>query len=146
MRKYANQIAHDSIMQFDGQFTKHKGQEAGIDTYKYTGTNITTTRQFCRANLNEIKSEEEWREVFTGNWRGKSGSDPFVNRGGYRCRHSLIPYDPAWDAIEEFNKIEPKPKTEVKPRSVVPDVAIASLLNKGSDKVCLLYTSPSPRD
>jgi hypothetical protein len=98
MRKYANQIAHDSIMQFDGQFTKYKGQEAGIDTYKYTGTNITTTRQFCRAYLNEIKTEEEWREVFTGNWRGKSGSDPFVNRGGYRCRHSLIPYDPAWDA------------------------------------------------
>ena len=139
MRKYANQIAHDSIMQFDGQFTKHKGQEAGIDTYKYTGTNITTTRQFCRANLNEIKTEEEWREIFTGNWRGKSGSDPFVNRGGYRCRHSLIPYDPAWDAIDEFNKIEPRPKTEVKPRSVVPDVAIASLLNKGSDKVRKAY-------
>ena len=115
MRKYANQIAHDSIMQFDGQFTKHKGQEAGINTYKYTGTNITTTRQFCRANLNEIKTEEEWREVFTGNWRGKSGSDPFVNRGGYRCRHSLIPYDPAWDVEEEVKQkvdnIKPKTKT-----------------------------------
>ena len=109
MRKYASQIAHDSIMQFDGQFTKYKGQEAGINTYKYTGTNITTTRQFCRGQLNEIKSEEEWRDVFTGNWRGKSGSDPFVNRGGYRCRHSLIPYDPAWDAIEDVQaKIQPK--------------------------------------
>jgi|TARA_B100000900_G_scaffold408213_1_gene422128 hypothetical protein len=109
MRKYASQIAHDSIMQFDGQFTKHKGQEAGINTYKYTGTNITTTRQFCRGQLNEIKSEEEWRNVFTGNWRGKSGSDPFVNRGGYRCRHSLIPYNPAWDTIEEVQtKVQPK--------------------------------------
>lgn len=114
MRKYANQIAHDSIMQFDGQFTKYKGQEAGINTYKYTGTNITTTRQFCRAYLNEIKTEEEWREVFTGNWRGKSGSDPFVNRGGYRCRHSLIPYDPAWDAIEDVQaKVQPK-ATDIK--------------------------------
>ena len=135
MRKYANQIAHDSIMQFDGQFTKYKGQEAGINTYKYTGTNITTTRQFCRANLNEIKTEEEWREVFTGNWRGKSGSDPFVNRGGYRCRHSLIPYDPAWDAIEEVDKIKPRPKKEGKPKSIVPNVAIGSLLDKGSDKL-----------
>tara|TARA_Y100000289_G_scaffold24361_2_gene23786 strand:+ start:12423 stop:14132 length:1710 start_codon:yes stop_codon:yes gene_type:complete len=109
MRKYASQIAHDSIMQFDGQFTKHKGQEAGINTYKYTGTNITTTREFCRGQLNEIKTEEEWREVFTRNWRGKSGSDPFTNRGGYRCRHSLIPYDPAWDAIEDVQaKIQPK--------------------------------------
>lgn len=121
MRKYASQIAHDSIMQFDGQFTKYKGQEAGINTYKYTGTNITTTRQFCRANLNEIKSEEEWREVFTGNWRGKSGSDPFVNRGGYRCRHSLIPYDPAWDDIDAVqNKIEIKEdgKPRVRPDNV----------------------------
>ena len=110
MRKYANQIAHDSIMQFDGQFTKYKGQEAGIDTYKYTGTNITTTRQFCRAYLNEIKTEEEWREIFTGNWRGKSGSDPFVNRGGYRCRHSLIPYDPAWDAEDVQEQIKKEEK------------------------------------
>lgn len=110
MRKYANQIAHDSIMQFDGQFTKYKGQEAGINTYKYTGTNITTTRQFCRANLNEIKTEEEWREIFTGNWRGKSGSDPFVNRGGYRCRHSLIPYDPAWDAEDVQEQIKKEEK------------------------------------
>jgi hypothetical protein len=110
MRKYASQIAHDSIMQFDGQFTKYKGQEAGINTYKYTGTNITTTRQFCRANLNEIKSEEEWRDVFTGNWRGKSGSDPFVNRGGYRCRHSLIPYDPAWDEEEVQEQIKQEEK------------------------------------
>lgn len=137
MRKYANQIAHDSIMQFDGQFTKYKGQEAGINTYKYTGTNITTTRQFCRANLNEIKTEEEWREVFTGNWRGKSGSDPFVNRGGYRCRHSLIPYDPAWDAIEEVNKIKPRP--EVKPKSVVPDIVISNLLTRGSKKTKAAY-------
>tara|TARA_R100001480_G_scaffold105588_1_gene107996 strand:- start:767 stop:2599 length:1833 start_codon:yes stop_codon:yes gene_type:complete len=119
MRKYASQIAHDSIMQFDGQFTKHKGQEAGINTYKYTGTNITTTREFCRGQLNEIKTEEEWREVFTRNWRGKSGSDPFTNRGGYRCRHSLIPYDPAWDAIEDVQaKIQPR-ATNIKKTSDV---------------------------
>ena len=142
MRKYANQIAHDSIMQFDGQFTKYKGQEAGINTYKYTGTNITTTRQFCRAQLNEIKTEEEWREVFTGNWRGKSGSDPFVNRGGYRCRHSLIPYDPAWDNMPEVKEkvgiVKPRPKEETK-TSVVPNIAIGKLLNRGSDKVRKAY-------
>ena len=126
MRKYANQIAHDSIMQFDGQFTKYKGQEAGINTYKYTGTNITTTRQFCRANLNEIKTEEEWREVFTGNWRGKSGSDPFVNRGGYRCRHSLIPYDPAWDeeeVQEQIKKEERKVERKRKQENIFGDVS-----------------------
>lgn len=109
MRKYASQIAHDSIMQFDGQFTKYKGQEAGITSFKYTGTNIITTREFCRTYLNEVRTEEEWRDIFTGNWKGKSGSDPFINRGGYRCRHSFVPYDPAWDDIEAVQeKVQPK--------------------------------------
>lgn len=98
MRRYASQMAHDSIMQFDGQFTKYKGDEAGINTYKYTGTNITTTRNFCRRNLNRIFTEEEARNIWASqSWGGKSGTDPFVNRGGYRCRHSFILYDTDWD-------------------------------------------------
>jgi len=102
MRRYAGQIAHDSIMQFDGQFTKYKGDEAGITSYKYTGTNITTTRKFCRRNLNRVFTEEEARSVWSGqSWSGKSGSDPFVNRGGYRCRHSFIPFDPEWEELLE---------------------------------------------
>jgi hypothetical protein len=102
MRKYSSQIAHDSIMQFDGQFTKYKGDEAGISSYKYTGTNITTTRDFCRRNLNRVFTEEEARSVWSSqSWSGKSGSDPFVNRGGYRCRHSFIPFDPEWEDLLE---------------------------------------------
>lgn len=102
MRKYSSQIAHDSIMQFDGQFTKYKGDEAGITSFKYTGTSITTTRDFCRRNLNRVFTEEEAREVWANqSWAGKSGTDPFVNRGGYRCRHSFIPYDPEWDNLIE---------------------------------------------
>ena len=102
MRKYSSQIAHDSIMQFDGQFTKYKGDEAGITSYKYTGTSITTTRDFCRRNLNRVFTEEEARSVWSSqSWAGKSGSDPFVNRGGYRCRHSFIPFDPEWEELLE---------------------------------------------
>ena len=102
MRKYSSQIAHDSIMQFDGQFTKYKGDEAGITSFKYTGTNITTTRDFCRSNLNRVFTEEEARSVWSSqSWSGKSGSDPFVNRGGYRCRHSFIPFDPEWEDLLE---------------------------------------------
>lgn len=101
MRKYASQIAHDSIMQFDGQFTKYKANEAGITSFKYTGTNITTTRDFCRRHLSQVFTEEEARTLWSSRWKGKSGSDPFVNRGGYRCRHSFIPYDPEWENLLE---------------------------------------------
>jgi hypothetical protein len=126
MRKYASQIAHDSIMQFDGQFTKYKGEEAGITSFKYTGTNIITTREFCRTYLNEVRTEEEWRDIFTGNWKGKSGSDPFINRGGYRCRHSFVPYDPAWDAEDvqkEIKKEEIKIDRKRKKENIFGDVS-----------------------
>jgi hypothetical protein len=100
MKRYASQIAHDSLMQFDGQFTKYKAQEAGLTQFKYVGTNITTTREFCRRQLDKVFTEEEAREVWSQSWKGKSGGDPFIDRGGYRCRHSFIPYDPSWDDIE----------------------------------------------
>ncbi len=95
-------MAHDSLMQFDGQFTKYKAAEAGITSYKYTGTNIVTTRPFCRTNLNKVFSEQEAIDLWASTrWVGKSGTDPFINRGGYRCRHSFIPYDPEWENLIE---------------------------------------------
>jgi hypothetical protein len=102
MRRYAGQIAHDSLMQFDGQFTIYKGKEAGITKFQYVGTNITTTRPFCRNNLNKVFTEEEARSLWSSSsWNGKSGTDPFVNRGGYRCRHSFILFDDDWDKFVE---------------------------------------------
>jgi len=101
MRRFASQIAHDSLMQFDGQFTIYKGKEAGITKFQYVGTNITTTRDFCRRNLNRVFTEEEARSTWQSTWRGKSGTDPFINRGGYRCRHSFILFDDDWDKFVE---------------------------------------------
>lgn len=139
MRLYASQQAHDSIMQFDAQFTKHKAEEAGITSFQYTGTNITTTREFCRARIGNVYTEEEARSIWGGNWKGKSGSDPFIDRGGYRCRHSFIPYDPAWDLEDDVDIKEEKPKEENQQKetitkSSIPNVAIGQLLRKGSDK------------
>jgi len=128
MRLYASQQAHDSIMQFDAQFTKYKAEEAGITSFQYTGTNITTTREFCRARIGNVYTEEEARSIWGGNWKGKSGSDPFIDRGGYRCRHSFIPYDPAWDNIDEVqDAIVPDVQDIVKPTDVVSN--LSSLAN-----------------
>lgn len=121
MKKYASQIAHDSLMQFDGQFTKYKAQEAGLTQFKYVGTNITTTREFCRRQLDKVFTEEEAREVWSQSWKGKSGGDPFIDRGGYRCRHSFIPYDTAWDnidAVQEKVEIKEDGKKRVRPENV----------------------------
>lgn len=144
MRRYASQIAQDSLMQFDGQFTLYKGKEAGITKFQYVGTNITTTRSFCRRYLDRVFTEEEARSIWQQSWRGKSGTDPFINRGGYRCRHSFILYDDDWFTEETDDNIQEQTKTnerqrkeqaEKKTQSLVPNVAIGSLLNKGSDKI-----------
>jgi len=116
MRRYASQIAQDSLMQFDGQFTLYKGKEAGITKYQYVGTNITTTRGFCRTHLNRVFTEEEARSLWQTTWRGKSGTDPFINRGGYRCRHSFILYDDDWFTEETDDNIQEQTKVNQKVR------------------------------
>jgi uncharacterized protein with gpF-like domain len=100
MSVYASQIAHDSVMQFDGQFTVFKANEAGINKYKYTGTEVRDTRPFCVRELRRSRGGKTYtkEEVQTlhnnrsGEYaKGKAEGDPFIVRGGYRCRHTWLP-------------------------------------------------------
>ena len=98
LRRYASQIAHDSVMQFHGQFTVAKAKEAGLNHYRYTGTLVRDSRPFCQNMLNKVLTENEIRDIWNNQgWQGKSTGDPFIVRGGYRCRHTWIPTDPEWD-------------------------------------------------
>jgi len=91
MSTYASQIAHDSVMQFDGQFTVFKAKEAGLDKFKYTGTLVRDSRDHCKIHVGKTYTEERIREIWQGSWAGKSEGDAFIVRGGYRCRHTWIP-------------------------------------------------------
>jgi hypothetical protein len=108
LRKYAGQIAHDSVMQFHGQFTVAKAKEAGIDKYTYTGTLVRDSREFCARMLNRVLNEEQIREIWNNqSWGGKSTGDPFIVRGGYRCRHTWLPtLDETIDEIPEQPEVE----------------------------------------
>ena len=98
LRRYASQIAHDSVMQFHGQFTVAKAKDAGLTHYRYTGTLVRDSRPFCRNMLNKTLTENEIRDIWNNKgWQGKSTGDPFIVRGGYRCRHTWIPTNPDWD-------------------------------------------------
>ena len=98
LRRYASQIAHDSVMQFHGQFTVAKAKDAGLTHYRYTGTLVRDSRPFCRNMLNKTLTENEIRDIWNNQgWQGKSTGDPFIVRGGYRCRHTWIPTNPDWD-------------------------------------------------
>ena len=139
LRRYASQIAHDSVMQFHGQFTVAKAKEAGLNHFTYTGTLVRDSRPFCQEMLNKTLTEEQIRDMWNNRaWQGKSTGDPFIVRGGYRCRHTWIPTDPAWgeETVDELPTEEELPPP-TPPRGVVSDASIGFLLNKG------LRTNPS---
>ena len=97
LRRYASQIAHDSVMQFHGQFTVKKAKDSGLNHFRYTGTLVRDSRPFCINMVNKTLTEKEIRNVWNNqSWEGKSTGDPFIVRGGYRCRHTWIPTNPEW--------------------------------------------------
>ena len=51
MRRYAGQIAHDSLMQFDGSFILSKAKEAGLNNFQYNGTLVRDSRDFCTSSI-----------------------------------------------------------------------------------------------
>ena len=141
LRRYASQIAHDSVMQFHGQFTVAKAKEAGLTHFTYTGTLVRDSREFCVSMLNKTLTEEQIRDMWNNrSWQGKSTGDPFIVRGGYRCRHTWIPTDPSWgeetvDELPTEEELPPPPPV----RGVVSDIPIGFLLNRGSDNLRKAY-------
>ena len=115
LRRYASQIAHDSVMQFHGQFTVAKAKEAGLTHFTYTGTLVRDSREFCVGMLNKTLTEEQIRDMWNNrSWQGKSTGDPFIVRGGYRCRHTWIPTDPSWGE-ETVEQVPEEPEIEETP-------------------------------
>ena len=101
MSSHAGQLAHDSIMQFDAQFVKTKASSAGLTHFRYAGTRITTTREFCKRHIGRVYSEKEIKSIWSNDpEQGRSGN-PFIVRGGYRCRHTWNPVDKDWVEKEE---------------------------------------------
>jgi hypothetical protein len=105
MKKYAGQILNDGLREFDAQLNIAKATEAGLTYLKYQGSNIPTTREFCRLVRNGeydtrksgLFTIDEVRELWANNnWTGKKAGDPLVVRGGYNCRHQWSFVNPDW--------------------------------------------------
>ena len=147
LRRYASQIAHDSVMQFHGQFTVAKAKASGLNHFTYTGTLVRDSREFCVDMLNKTLTEEQIRDMWNNrSWAGKSTGDPFIVRGGYRCRHTWIPTDPAWgeETVDEVpdEPITPKiNENEVDIRSVVDASPIKDLKGKSQKEIKDLYNN-----
>lgn len=92
MRKYATQMAQDSVMQFDASINVAAGKEVGAERWKYYGSVIRDSREWCKEHAGKTFSEDEIRDLWANNaWQGKAPGDPFIVRGGYNCRHHWRP-------------------------------------------------------
>ena len=92
MRKYATQMVHDTTMQFDASINIAAGKEIGATKWKYYGSVIRDSREFCQEHAGQIMTEEYIRDTWANrDWQGKAEGDPFIVRGGYNCRHHFRP-------------------------------------------------------
>jgi len=92
MRRYASQMIHDSLMQFDASINVAAGKEVGADRWKYYGSVIQDSRPWCVKYAGKKFSEDQIRDLWANNeWQGKAPGDPFIVRGGYNCRHHWRP-------------------------------------------------------
>lgn len=96
---YSSQIVGDALMGFDGQFAKYRADELGLTSFVYYGSIIRDSRNFCVEHANQVFTEEEARALWQQDWQGKSGNDPFLDRGGYNCRHHWQPISTDWGTV-----------------------------------------------
>ena len=87
----AKTIVQTKYMQIDAVMMKTKGDEAGIEKYRYTGSLIKDSRQWCVDHVGEELTPDQISEWDSQTWQGKSPGPSFVARGGWNCRHRWIP-------------------------------------------------------
>lgn len=101
MSAYAKLYANDAIMSFHRSVHLMKADAAGLNYFLYTGTAMTTTRDFCRARIGKVFSREEIDSWNSMSWSGKSGN-VWTCLGGHNCRHHLRALKKEW--ISESQK------------------------------------------
>lgn len=103
LSRYVNQVASDSITQFNSNYINTISNDLGLKWYYYKGTKIKDTRSFCSKLAGKYITEaqlktyvEQQMELNGGDgWdgmvKGENWSNFPIFRGGYNCRHYLIP-------------------------------------------------------
>ena len=88
----AKQLVFDSLHQRERIITKDMGDYIKLSHYLYTGGIIDNSREFCRERNRKVFTKKEVLNWSNLTWQGKSTPySPFVDCGGFRCRHRLMP-------------------------------------------------------
>ena len=95
LQKYTTQIATDSLNQYAANYTLGIAEDLDLEHYFYRGTKIESTRSFCNFRTGKYFTKKEIQDWAGLNWTGKipgtNKDNIFTLRGGYNCRHLIIP-------------------------------------------------------
>lgn len=94
LRDVAMKAVDSSVMSYDGAFSAGVSKRNGVEKWTYSGGIIETSREFCKAHLDNTYTLEDITSIWDGSWAGKEPGDPFVVRGGYNCLHYWVPVEP----------------------------------------------------
>lgn len=99
LSSYVKQITTDSLNQYSANYTKAISNDLGLVFYFYSGNVKDTSREFCDQRHGKYFHKIEVEKWASLSWAGKipatNSSNIFIYRGGYHCRHQLIPVSTA---------------------------------------------------
>jgi hypothetical protein len=99
LTRYVNQVSADTISQFNSAYMDRISRDLGLKHFYYKGTKKNDSRELCVHLAGKFFKEEELSDYITKRaLTGWSGMIPGTNwsnfkiyRGGYNCRHYLLP-------------------------------------------------------
>jgi hypothetical protein len=92
MQRYYSQYAYDSFNQVDAAINKHFADELDLKYFVYFGSLVADSRQFCikrAGKVFSIEETEDWINDPSLVGKSKEGYNPLIDRGRWRCRHSI---------------------------------------------------------
>lgn len=100
LRGYADQVTIDALREYDGSVSAMTADYFGLDSLKYVGSIIKTSRKQCRRwvamgtiPLKKLQKEIDWAyDNGSGMIPGTTPQNFMSKCGGYRCRHTAIPF------------------------------------------------------
>jgi len=127
LSRYAGTYTVTALSMFTGQYMTAINKDFGWEWYRYVGSNIKTTREFCiHMTHKEWVHVSEFETILSGDIDGEhvplnpatglprgmfDGTDATnftVNKGGWNCRHQMYPVPDIAVPDDVKNKLEEK--------------------------------------
>lgn len=95
LERYVQQIAQDSLQQYNRTLTTTVSKDLDLEFYYYTAGTKSTSRKYCVRRAGDYFHKKEVEESASGRWSGKipgtNESTIFRYCGGYQCQHQYMP-------------------------------------------------------